>query len=69
MIFTHDTEWDGLECPKCGCRRVDVQTIRHREGGNRRVRICCNCGRKMFTLELPLCGVRRHVKNQPAMPA
>ena len=44
-------EWDGMRCPKCGCQRLSVAYVRHREGARRRIRICELCGKRFPTVE------------------
>lgn len=69
MHLSDDTRWDGLECPKCGCQRLDVYYDRRKNGGRFRMRICANCGRRIPTLELPLYGVRRPEQPPEILPA
>ena len=62
-LYNH-AGWSGLRCPKCGCVRLDVYYIRHCGESNRRCRICANCGRRVLTMERPIC-----VLEPPTMTA
>lgn len=49
--MSHDTEQAGLQCPRCGCRHLEVQ---YTERGNRcrvRIRVCRHCGTRVRTRE------------------
>lgn len=51
MDSNRPTRWTGIECPKCGCSRLDVYYTRHRGGCLIRVRTCALCGKRVPTVE------------------
>lgn len=51
MDSNRPTRWTGIECPKCGCTRLDVYYTRHRGGCLIRVRTCALCGKRVPTVE------------------
>lgn len=66
---------DGLGCPECGCPDTSVYaTPRKRPGylvingkkvgGNRRYRVCNDCGTKFISTEVASSIVRPHVKRR-----
>ncbi len=42
---------DGLRCPRCECRHLPVWMTRHRGKRTIRIRICRNCGKRVYTVE------------------
>lgn len=55
----------GIECPKCGCRHLEVDYGRPKRGGGyQRKRICRNCGTVVMTRET----VMFHVPSQENEP-
>ena len=59
------TRWTGLECPKCGCKRLDVYYTRQRASCQIRVRICALCGKRIPTVETVVGG---SPKIEPKIP-
>jgi hypothetical protein len=46
-----ESEPQGIECPKCGCRHLYVVYTRQRNKRILRVRQCRYCGRRVMTCE------------------
>ena len=51
MIVGQVPDWGVTECPKCGCRRLDVVRIYSKEKARIRIRQCMFCGKRMRTIE------------------
>lgn len=42
---------EGIVCPKCGCRHMNVSYGRKQLGFVQRVKYCRNCGQRVLTRE------------------
>jgi len=48
------SEQVGILCPRCGCRHLEVNYGRHRQGYYFRKRVCRNCGKEVRTKEVAM---------------
>lgn len=55
MLLHSNTGWGIDECPRCACHRLDVSYTYLRQGQRIRVRVCCNCGKRIKTTESVAC--------------
>jgi DNA-directed RNA polymerase subunit RPC12/RpoP len=47
----YDENEKGIECPRCGCRHLLVDTTRRSSGQITRYRMCRWCGHRIVTYE------------------
>ncbi len=49
--MSEQSEKQGVACPTCGCRHLDVLYTRLGYRSRQRVRLCRHCGRRILTKE------------------